>query len=104
MGLFGDSEEEKEEVQLGIPDEEDKKESEGSTANVGEVDFSESEPSGSESSSTLRNEVSSMDSVEKDLGVDHPGSENSSDSPSLGEIRDQNQEIINKLDKVLSRL
>lgn len=120
MGLFGDSNEEKEEVTLGISEEDEKSEDKGSSAEVGAVDFGSNDSSEEDSSNSLRNEVSSMDSVatsrknssKSSTGSSSGGSHRvtsstaagSNESPDLKDIRDQNQEIIDKLEKVLSRL
>lgn len=118
MGLFGDSEGEREEVHLGEPEEKDEEDEKGTPADVGAVDFSSSESGESSSESDLRSEISSMDSVSdsRDTGTGRSSTADSGSSghrvtsstgssdPDLKEIRDQNQEIIDKLEKVLNRL
>lgn len=115
MGLFGSDEEEREEVTIGISeDEEDEKggREEDISPEVGTVDFGEKDSSNEkEESSNLRNEVSSLDSVkEAEMGSKNTGSTSSptnnsrpSDSD-IKAVKKQNQKIIEKLDKVLSKL
>jgi hypothetical protein len=121
MGLFGGGNNDREEVHLGEPDEDEERqqnsEEKGNPADVGTIDFgsgddsSSSRSSGSEESeSKLRNEISSMESVETSSsgsssgGSSHRVTSSTSGEPDLEEIKDQNQEIIDKLEKVLNRL
>lgn len=105
MGLFGESNDKKEEVTLGLSEDEEKSEDDGNNPEVGAINFDEKESSESDSSSNLKNEISSMDSVtEPSQTGSSTTSGSSKDSPDLEEIRDQNQEIIDKLERVLTRL
>lgn len=105
MGLFGGSNDEKEEVTLGLSEDEEKSEDDGANPEVGTVDFGEQDSKENESSGNLRNEITSMDSVTETSQTGNSStSSTSADSPDLEEIRDQNQEIIDKLEQVLTRL
>ena len=107
MGLFGSDEENTEEVTLGLSDEKESSEKNSDSENspeVGTVDFGGSEDE-SDDSGNLKDEVSRLDSVRENVDTGSTGSGNTgSESADLEDIRDQNQEIIDKLDKVLSRL
>lgn len=116
MGLFGSDEDEREEVTIGIS-EEDNEENEKNEADVspevGTVDFggSDSSKENQKEESNLRNEVSSLDSVkEAEMDSQKTGSSNRSTNNTgsrdsdIKAIKKQNQKIIEKLDKVLSKL
>jgi len=113
MGLFGSDEDEREEVTIGISEEDDETDENktDTSPEVGTVDFGGSESSQEDESSNLRNEVSSLDSV-KEAEVSSQSSNSTSSSASnsrsknsdIEAIKKQNQKIIEKLDKVLSKL
>ncbi|WP_414837439.1 hypothetical protein ACK3SF_04160 [Candidatus Nanosalina sp. VS9-1] len=98
MGLFGGSDgDEKEEVTLGMPDNEEESDK-GSSAEVRDLDFG-SDENDSEASSTgsrLERQVESQ--------VATPDTDDSGKDISLEDVHRQNEEIKDKLDTVLSRL
>ena len=98
MGIFGDKkEEEREEVTIGLKDENDNDESSDRSVDVGSVDFDqnsqESEESNMDDEGGLRRQVEQK--VAKDT---------SSSSIDLEDIHAQNEQIKKKLDTIISSL
>ncbi len=115
MGLFGSEDEEREEVTIGVSEEEEteNEKKDDVSPEVGTVDFGGEDTSADkdrDSESNLRNEVSNLDSVDSTetsstsstskTGAAASGSPDSD----MKAIKKQNQKIIEKLDKVLSKL
>jgi len=97
MGIFGDKkEEEKEEVTIGLNEDQDEnEEASGSAVDVGAVDFNEStdQDTVSEEGGDLRSQVERK-VTEND----------SSGSIDLEDIHEQNEQIKKKLDTIISSL
>lgn len=102
MGLFGGSDDnEKEEVTLGIPENDEDSGSDESSAEVRDLDFgsengSEEASNGSRLEKQVESQVASPD---VDAGSSSAGSD-----ISLEDVHEQNEEIKGKLDTLLSRL
>ena len=98
MGIFGDKkDEEREEVTIGLKEENNDNQSNESSVNVGAVDFNENsqeaEESNTESEGGLRRQVEQK--VAKD---------SSPSSIDLEDIHEQNEQIKKKLDTIISSL
>ena len=100
MGLFGGSDDnEKEEVTLGIPENDESSGSDESSAEVRDLDFgsengSEEASDGSRLEKQVESQVASPDADTGSTGKDI----------SLEDVHEQNEEIKGKLDTLLSRL
>ena len=100
MGLFGGSDDgEKEEVTLGVPDENSNDES-GSSAEVRDLDFGSEDDSKEASSTDSRLERQ----VESQVAAPDTDTGTSGEDISLEDVHKQNEEIKGKLDTLLSRL
>lgn len=101
MGLFGDSGEEKrEEVTLGISEDDEDRSEVGADVRDVDLDLDGSEAS-SEEDSRLREQV------EQEVGVASTGSSGVDDSGNdidLEDVYEQNEEIKRKLDAIMSGL
>lgn len=105
MGLFGSEEEKREEVTLGVSeDKETEDETNDASPEVGAINFESEDESESEESGNLRDEVSNLDSVTETSDSSSKTSSSRKNSSELDDLKKQNQKIIEKLDKVLSKL
>lgn len=102
MGLFGGGDDgEKEEVTLGVPDENSKdSSSDGSGAEVRDLDFGSD--NGSEEASGTDSRLERQ--VESQVASPDMDTDTSGKDISLEDVHEQNEEIKDKLDTLLSRL
>ena len=107
MGLFGSEKDEREEVTLGVSKESDSEKEEdenNASPEIGTVDFGGGSDDQEEESGNLRNEVSRLDSVREESISKDTSTQPSTGSTQLEDLRKQNQQIIEKLDMILSEL